>query len=484
MSKKLPKLQNKFFGVKKTSSNDEVPSNVVVADRESSLNAYTRNLSYQVIKKTNIYSGKKKIKLAFIKCTDIISITPEVLEVPYGSRITGFNKDILTVVDPNGVTYTAEATCSASYHVSSWGNYPEGELLSNVDLQLQVQQNLINLTFTCESGTLNTTGLTVPESSSYVVNGNTLTITDIYNQVHNIVFTPNVTDTYYTYAETGTWNTNSTSGYFFIDRAIHVSLAKEEKVYSCDLSWGQNNPEVNPEEISGWDNGGNVYGVSLLADHTYVLHREDSAGTSVSYLGLVNDDGSHTIIEPYTVNTDVIYVGVSGFYFGDVVNDEEPAVKYCEDLTEKTTTSINYFFKPGDYIRDNGNQTIKINIHRKQSCCWHTLRGGSWERTRITNSSGKSVTGPSSKTSDDFTWNLDGIVANRPVYMYIGFGSTVSTTTTGHATDSKPWDWIDDGGCSWSITGESTGQIHTHYNAGTRATLLYTWWRWVFQRLY
>ena len=342
------------------------------------------------------------------------------------------------------------------------------------------------ITIAAEYGSVTATKVFVLKDSNYSINGNTLTITDVNGTVNTITYTPDNTgeDTYYVYRDT-VWKNINSSGTISTPLNISVTQNRTEKTYTCDLSWGQNNPEVQPEEISGWDNGGNVYGVSLLADHTYVLHREDSAGISVSYLGLVNADGSHTIIEPYTVNTDVIYIGVACFYFGDVVNDDEPSTsKYCEDRTEKTTTSLNYFFKPGDYIRDNGNQTIKINVHRRQSCCWHTVRSGSWERTNITNSAGKSVSGPSSRTSDDFTWNLDGVVANRPVYMYIGLGSTVSTTTTGHATDSKPWDWIGDNGCSWTITGESTGQIHTHYNSGTRATLLYTWWRWVFQRLY
>ena len=442
------------------------------------------NLGYNIIKQSNVLNPKKTVKISFILGPNIISMSEPVLEVPYGS-ILSYDGNTFIATSPTGVKYKSTANCEMGYDVESWGDFPTTEILSPVKIFVVAKQSLLPITITAEYGTVTATKLFVLKNSNYSVSGNTLTITELDNTVHTIIYTPDKTgeDTYYIYGDT-VWNNIDSSGIISNSINILVKQNRTEKTYTCDLSWGQNNPGVNPEEISGWDNGGNVSGLSLLSDHTYVLHREDSAGISVSYLGLVNADGSHTIIEPYTVNTDVIYIGVSCFYFGDVVNDKEPDVKYCEDITEKTTTSINYFFKPGDYIRDNGNQTIKINIHRKQSCCWHTLRSGSWKRTNITNSAGKSVTGPSNKTSDDFTWNLDGVVANRPVFMYIGLGSTVSTTTTGHASDTKPWDWIGDGGCSWTITGESTGKIHTHYNSGTRATLLYTWWRWVFQRLY
>lgn len=481
MSKtKIITLQNKIVG-----TNDSGKQCMLITTPNTTSSPRIKNIAYNLIKQSNILSNKKTVKITFTPDSNIISMSQPVLEVPYGSTLS-YNGNTFIATSPNNIQYSSTANCKNSYDVGSWGNFPTGAILSNVVIKVTSKQSTIPVTIAAEYGTVTATKVFVLKDSTYSISGNTLTIRDINGTMNTITYTPNNTgeDTYYIYRD-AVWNNISSSGTISTPIDISVTQNKTEKTYTCDLSWGQNNPEVNPEEISGWDNGGNISGISLLADHTYVLHREDSAGISVSYLGLVNADGSHTIIEPYTVNTDVIFTGVAYFYFGDVVNDEEfSGTRYCEDLTEKTTTSINYFFKPGDYIRDNGNQTIKINVHRRQSCCWHTLRSGSWKRTNITNSAGKSVTGPSSKKSDDFTWNLDGVVANRPVYMYIGFGSVASTTTTGHATDSKPWDWIGDGGCSWTITGESTGKIHTHYNAGTRATLLYTWWRWVFQRLY
>lgn len=458
----------------------------------NALNIGANNLPLDVVTINGTEVYRRKYKVTLVADSYISNTFNQILYVSYNSVIEVVSSNNILIKNPidGTIEYNLFANPIDNDEEYSYG-FERFEGIENTvtkDLTIAaygkiVASNYAKIFFTAENGIISHDMISVKSGSTYTLTENQLTIN---NNGENIIITflPSSTDSYYEYGSIASWTNLSNSGTLSGTIYSTVSVTKVEKTYTCDLSWGQNNPEVNPEEIGGWDNGGNVYGVSLLADHTYVLHREDSAGISVSYLGLVNADGSHTIIEPYTVNTDVIYIGVSCFYFGDVVNDKEPTTKYCEDITEKTTTSINYFFKPGDYIRDNGNQTIKINVHRKQSCCWHTLRDGSWERTKITNSAGKSVTGPSSRTSDDFTWNLDGVVANRPVYMYIGFGSSVSTTTTGHATDSKPWDWIGDGGCSWTITGESTGKIHTHYNSGTRATLLYTWWRWVFQRLY
>lgn len=471
MSKtRLITLQNKIVGTNNSSNKC-----MLVTTTNPTSSSRIKNIGYNLIKQSNILNGKKTIKITFIIDSNILSMSEPVLEVPYGSTLS-YDGNTFIATSHNNVQYSSTANCKPTYAVESWGDFPNGEILSNVFITVTSKQSLFPITITAEHGTVTSTKLFVFKGSSYSVNGNTLTITDIDGTVNTITYTPNNTgeDTYYVYGDT-VWKNINSSGTISNSLDILATQNRIEKTYTLHLSWGRNHPWLDSTDYHGWDNGdssGNI-DISVYADTTYTIHREDSAGESVSYIAK-GDEKLATI----TYNTDNNYIGVYGFYYGSSVNDEDPSNIFLEGMQSSTKNSYSTYFKPGDYIRDNGGTQINLNAHIKQSYCWTTIYGGSWKK-------GGSATKNTDKT---YSISLSGIVANRPIIAYLGMGSSVGQTTWNYSNGAtyKPWImyYNDKEEAKWYVENPTTNTLIVRGVMITRTTLMYWWYRWIFQRNY
>ena len=326
------------------------------------------------------------------------------------------------------------------------------------------------------TGSLSQNTISVLYGSTYTIANNVLTIND-HGTTHTITFTPYVTDEYHTYGTTSTWGNFSASGTITKHYTFTVDVSVADKYYNVILSYGKNTPWLDDSEYHGWDNGdssGNIT-LSLNANTVYTIHKEDSAGTSVSYIA----DGINRLAT-FTVNTDLYYVGVYGFYFGNVVQDSDPATIYLDTYQSPTHNSESMTFKPGDYIRDNGGSEIKLNAHLKQSWCWSTRYSGSWVKAGTVE---KTVT-------QNYSATVEGIVAGSstqyPLVIYLGLGSDVSTTAWNYVNGASGKTWVesDDANLTWRYISSNTNEFTVECYPGTRTMLMRWWYRWIFQRNY
>ena len=338
--------------------------------------------------------------------------------------------------------------------------------------------NTCRLTFNTDTGTLSQNNVSVLYGSTYQINNNTLTIDD-HGTTYNISFTPNSSDAYYEYGSSAVWGALGSSGTITRPSNNAVNVTKTEKTYAVTLSWGRNIPWLDESEYHGWDNGdssGNIT-IQMLAAHTYSLHIEDSAGQSQSYIALDN-----TKVATFTNDIDKYYAACRGWYFGNPVNDQNPDEMMGE--TSYQTATHNYtdiVWTPGDYIRDHGGTTIKLNLHLQQSWCWATRYGGSWYNTRTDITKG---------TIKDYTISVNGIVAGTanqyPCVIYLGLVSFASTTTWNYVNGASGKVWYDSSDkFTWRYVSTSNGSFTVNFDAGQRGGgLNRIWYRWIFQRNY
>lgn len=424
---------------------------------------------------------RRNFVLSFSKGEGISAFSQDQISVPYQSTITT-NANTLTVTNHLGtVIATVKATASSGYKFSQWGSYSSpvksAQTISAVGEKQKVYYT-VNLSYTC--GSLDLTSVSLSQGSTYSVNGNTIIFTDAETGVQTpATFTPWTTDTYYTYGTTASWS--STSGTITGNTTIYVTTPRTEKTYQLHLSWGQNCPRVPDGVAHGWDGdpSGNIT-ITVLADHTYTIHREDSAGSAVvSYIALGNEK-----VATATFDIDHYYIGPYSFYFGDVVNDEAPSNPILVGYQTSTKTSLSMEWKPGDYIRDHGGNSIKLNIDNRQSGCWTTINSATgWKRY------GSVSSGKTKEVSLSFSNVVAGNATSRPVIGYFGWyvGVTLSTWDWGNQATNSPYETYYNKKLETRITinNSTNGAIHlTVYNASRIAGSNYWGYRWIFQRNY
>ena len=368
-------------------------------------------------------------------------------------------------IDGHAPTFQLDNTAIAMIYIDNTQLYPgEG--------------NTCRLNFSTNTGTLSQNSISVLYGSTYQINNNTLTIDD-HGTTSSITFTPTSSDAYYEYGSTAVWGALGSSGTITRPSINEVNVTKIEKSYTVTLSWGRNMPYLDESEYHGWDNGdadGNLT-VTMLAAHTYDLHIEDSAGQSQSYIAL-----NGTKLATFTNDIDHYYPACRGWYFGNPVTDSDPG-EMMGEVTYQTATrnSSDIVWTPGDYIRDHGGSTIKLNLHLEQSWCWTTRYGGGWYNTKTDITKG---------TIKDYTFNLDGIIAGNsnqyPCVIYVGLGSFASTTTWNYVNGASGKVWYDTGDkFTWSYVSTTNGTFTLRFDAGNRGGgLNRIWYRWIFQRNY